>query len=472
MVTQARNWLVNREDLKSIKLVKRLDRLDHLSISVLPQPMHINPRLPPHPPATGLSGMSGAAMGGPSQQPGQAPAEGNTPNPPSSQDSTYSTDPSLPDDTDPPSEYKREGKDWVALFNPKVKRVLDVNLVHTLVHESVVCCVRFSADGKYLATGCNRTAQIYDTKTGTKTWCFLGFDLFFFFQVVDLHPSTLVDETVGKSDDLYIRSVCFSPDGKYLATGGEDKQLRIWDIEQKRIRDIFSGHQQEIYSLDFSFDGRLVVSGSEDKTARIWDMIDGTSKVLTIDDPDSGNRDTAVTNVAISPDGRYVAAGSLDHIVRIWDVATGMLLERLRGHRHSVYSVAFTPDGKGLVSGSLDKTLKYWDATGLGPDSTSGLSVKEEGESGGGRKGGRCLRTFTGHKDFVLSVAVSSDGQWVASGSKDRGVQFWDARNAQAQCVLQGHKNSVISVDLSPAGNLLATGSGDWQARIWSYVNV
>ncbi|KAF8155506.1 WD40-repeat-containing domain protein [Crassisporium funariophilum] len=73
---------------------------------------------------------------------------------------------------------------------------------------------------------------------------------------------------------------------------------------------------------------------------------------------------------------------------------------------------------------------------------------------------------FTGHKDYVLSVAVSHDGAWVVSGSKDRGVQFWDSRTAIVQCMLQGHKNSVISIDLSPAGNILATGSGDWQARI------
>ncbi|KIL58728.1 hypothetical protein M378DRAFT_15350 [Amanita muscaria Koide BX008] len=107
-----------------------------------------------------------------------------------------------------PPEYNREGTDWCAVFNPKVKRVLDVQLVHNLVHKSVVCCVRFSSDGKYLATGCNRTAQIYDTKTGAKT-------------------CVLTDETAGKAGDLYIRSVCFSPDGKLLATGAEDKQIRI-----------------------------------------------------------------------------------------------------------------------------------------------------------------------------------------------------------------------------------------------------
>jgi general transcriptional corepressor TUP1 len=227
---------------------------------------------------------------------------------------------------------------------------------------------------------------------------------------------------------------------------------------------VFDGHQQEIYSLDFSLDGRLIVSGSGDKTARIWDMDLGTSKVLTINDPDSLNNDAGVTSVAISPNGQLVAAGSLDTVVRIWDVATAQLVERLRGHRDSVYSVAFTPDGKGLVSGSLDKTLKYWDVSGLSSGvGGSGVKGRKEGQANGGgpvngpgqpgglglgglvRKDGEkglCTMNFTGHKDYVLSVAVSHDGQWVVSGSKDRGVQFWDARSAVVQCMLQGHKNS------------------------------
>lgn len=111
-----------------------------------------------------------------------------------------------PDDL-PPSQ-KREGPDWFAVFNPEVQRVLDVELVHHLNHDSVVCCVRFSRDGKYLATGCNRSAQIFDVTTGQNV-------------------ATLQDENVDKDGDLYIRSVCFSPDGKYLATGAEDKQIRV-----------------------------------------------------------------------------------------------------------------------------------------------------------------------------------------------------------------------------------------------------
>ncbi|KAF8707383.1 WD40 repeat-like protein, partial [Rhizoctonia solani] len=424
-------------------------------------------------------------------------------------------------------DHKKEGGDWFAVFNPKAKRAVDVSLTLTLAHESydepvfyrvayqtldqrpgtkyrlvlskrtiisiplgrcvtgqgvvpvrgaralfaallqaaapyVVCCVRFSQDGKYLATGCNRSAQIYDTKTGAKT-------------------CVLIDEAATKTGDLYIRSVCFSPDGKYLATGAEDKQIRIWDIAKKRIQKYFEGHTQEIYSLDFSRDGRLIVSGSGDKTARIWDMETGSCKVLQIIEPDVV--DAGVTSVAISPDGRLVAAGSLDTIVRIWETHTGNLVERLRGHQDSVYSVAFTPDGRGLVSGSLDKSLKYWDLRGLLQNSRMATPLPQGGNipsnstnfpgglgrKEGGEKGSVCTTSFLGHKDYVLSVAVSPDNQWIVSGSKDRGVQFWDPRSATQQLMLQGHKNSVISIDLSPAGGLLATGSGDWQARVWSY---
>ncbi|KAF8692581.1 hypothetical protein AX14_002457 [Amanita brunnescens Koide BX004] len=69
--------------------------------------------------------------------------------------------------------------------------------------------------------------------------------------------------------DLYIRSVCFSPDANYWPPEQRIMQIRIWDIAKKRIMRVFDGYQQEIYSLDFSLDGRLIVSRSGDKTARI-----------------------------------------------------------------------------------------------------------------------------------------------------------------------------------------------------------
>ncbi|KAL8972848.1 MAG: hypothetical protein Q9183_000323 [Haloplaca sp. 2 TL-2023] len=289
-------------------------------------------------------------------------------------------------------EQKREGSEWFAIFNPRIPRVLDVDLVHTLSHDSVVCC-------------------IFEVGSGTQV-------------------TRLQDEAADKEGDLYIRSVCFSPDGKYLATGAEDKQIRVWDIASRTIRNTFTGHEQDIYSLDFARDGKHIASGSGDRSVRVWDIDSGREVLnLLIED--------GVTTVAISPGGEYVAAGSLDKSVRVWAVNGGHLIDRLdgpEGHKDSVYSVAFAPNGRSLVSGSLDKTIKMWELADnrgmMGP----GMGSRD--------RMGKCVKTFEGHKDFVLSVALTPDGRWVLSGSKDRGVQFWDPRTGDAQLMLQGHKNS------------------------------
>lgn len=158
---------------------------------------------------------------------------------------------------------------------------------------------------------------------------------------------------------------------------------KVWDIQSRTIRNTFSGHEQDIYSLDFSRDGRTIASGSGDRTVRLWD-IEASSSVLTLTIEDG------VTTVAISPDCSLVAAGSLDKSVRVWNVASGHLVERLEGpdgHKDSVYSVAFSPSGKDLVSGSLDRTIKMWE-----------LSSSRQGQMNQAPKGGRCVKTFEGHR--------------------------------------------------------------------------
>lgn len=175
--------------------------------------------------------------------------------------------------------------------------------------------------------------------------------------------------------------------------------IQIWDIKQQRIRHLLQGHMQEIYSLDFSRDGRFLVSGSGDKSARVWDIEKGVCVFdLRIEDfihNEHGPIDAGITSVALSPDGKLVAAGSLDTMVRVWNVQTGQQVERLKGHKDSVYSVAFSPDGKCLVSGSLDRTLRVWDLS----NTKRALDQAPAGSKESVEKGlGICASTLNGHK--------------------------------------------------------------------------
>ncbi|RYO95067.1 hypothetical protein DL766_009005 [Monosporascus sp. MC13-8B] len=332
-----------------------------------------------------------------------------------------------------PPHQKKVTDNYFVIFN-RHRRVLDVELVHTLNHNSVVFNVRFSADGKYVATGRNGSAQIYDVATGEKL-CVLGAD------------------SVGPSIRGYIRSVCFSPDGKYLATG-EDRLIRVWDIASRTIRNTFSGHEQDIHSVEFARDGRTIASGSHDRTVRLWDFETGQLfRVLSVEH--------GVTTVAMFPDSKYVAASVFDNKLRVWEIQTGDLVKILggaEGHREGVYSVAFAPNGRDLVSGSLDKTIKTWELIPpRGGTPNSRPSAKGN------------IKTFEGHRDFVTSVAVTPNGAWIISGSGDCCVQFWDPRTGVPLLRLEGHKSSVISVSPNPMGGSFATGSRDMTSRIWKY---
>jgi WD domain, G-beta repeat len=302
-----------------------------------------------------------------------------------------------------PEGFKQLGDDWFAVFNKHVPRQLGVTLLHTFEHNSMVCSVRFSTDGRYLATGCNWTAQIFDVKTGQKT-------------------ATLNHESA--EPDLHIRSVCFTPDGRYLATGAEDKKIRVWDIARQRIKNIFTGHEEEVYTIDISGDGTRLASGSGDMTTRLWDMATAQCLLrLPIED--------GVTSVALSPDGTLLAAGSFDKGIRVWDTAKGALLEHLVGHHDKVSSVAFSPSGHQLLSGSTDRFIKLWELS---------RPPRRKGTTPGPPRAGVCKTTFVGHKGFVLSVSMTPDGKWVVSGGKDRGVQFWSV-DGQPQFMVQGHQN-------------------------------
>jgi WD40 repeat protein len=123
-----------------------------------------------------------------------------------------------------------------------------------------------------------------------------------------------------------------------------------------------TGHRRYIYSAEFSPDGKRLVSGSDDKTVRIWDA--QTGKQLVVCGHNNASHSDSVLSVGLSPNGLFVVSGSLDRTVCVWDAQNGKrILGPLRGHTNDVNCVEFSPDGSHIVSCSYDATIRFWDAT-------------------------------------------------------------------------------------------------------------
>ncbi len=259
-----------------------------------------------------------------------------------------------------------------------------------------------------------------------------GFEWFYLARVCRPDELTLKGHSGG------VRDVAFSPDGQRLASGSNDKTLKIWDSATGKELFALKGHAGVVTSVAFSPDGQRLASASVDQTLKIWDS--ATGKELSTLNGHAG----WVWSVAFSPDGQRLASASSDQTVKIWDSATGQELIVLKGHAGRVTSVAFSPDSQRLASGSDDKTVKLWDATT-----------------------GQELLTLKGHAGTVWSVAFSPDGQRLASASRDNTARIWDGATGKELCALKGHAGWVRSVAFSPDGQRLASGSDDKTVKIW-----
>ncbi|MCC5634956.1 NACHT domain-containing protein [Nostoc sp. CHAB 5844] len=294
------------------------------------------------------------------------------------------------------------------------------------------------------------------------------------FQNADLARSVFA-ETFGG-----VLSIAFSPNGKLLAMGDTNGEIRLYQVTDGQQVLTFQGHTNWVPSLAFSPDGSILASSSSDHTVKLWNATTGQC-LQTLQ-----GHEHEVWTVAFSPDANTLVSGSNDHTIKLWSVSTGQCLQTFKGHTSWIVCAIFTLDGQTLVSGSDDDTIRLWDiSTGKclkilwgHRDGIRSLTISPDGQTIASSsddqtvklwhiKTGECLKTLQGHHAAVWSVAIHPQGNLIASGSLDHTVRLWDFHTGQCLKILQGHSTLVFSVVFSPQGDLLASGSDDQMMKLW-----
>jgi WD40 repeat protein len=272
-----------------------------------------------------------------------------------------------------------------------------------------------------------------------------------------------------------VNAVAFSPDGKILASGGDDGIVKLWDLASGREFPALVGHTGRVETIAYSSDGRLVASGSWDKTVRLWDPERRHSPQVL-----RGHLN-AIWSVTFSPDNKTLASADVGASINLWDVESGRELRTLHCSGNSpmdmldaviapipddarlsaeeearIFSqsrgttIAFSPDNKTLAAGCGDGQIAFWDVA-------SGTQIRSLNE----------FAAVLNVGSAIASISFSPDGRILASGSKDGTLGFWDVTTGRSLRSSREHSNSVESVVFSPDGQTLASGSGDSTVKLW-----
>jgi len=210
-----------------------------------------------------------------------------------------------------------------------------LELVQTLEgHNGYVCCVTVSPSGSHFASGDgDGKVMIWSEPGEGGEWARV--------QVLEDHTSTN-------------NAVCFSPDGKQLATGSyESIKLYSFNEGSAILAHALEGHTDFVRSLSFSPDCKLLCSGSLDRSIKFWNPADG-SLVKRIDQAHTSN---GVNSVSYSPNGRILVSAGFDKTMKIWDAETFELKHTFR-QKFITIQATITADSNYIVSANTDHTVR------------------------------------------------------------------------------------------------------------------
>ncbi len=336
----------------------------------------------------------------------------------------------------------------VLLFDPSLQPVGQMGAKH----EGAIAALAVSPDGKTVASaGADGRINLHAGDGGALRTMALGrrINAIAFDPTVRTLASAGDDRAVrfwdvetggerGRSAafDEPIRSLAYSPDGRRLAMGSWDKTVKVWDTAKGEVAAILKGHAKSVDAVAFTPDGHLIVSASQDTTARVWDA--ASLDTLTVLQGHSHN----VTSLGISPDGRTLATGGREGAAKVWRLAPRRYTDAIKAHDATVRALAFHPKGTGLASASDDHAVRIW------------------------RNGAMAL-DFRGHEDSVRALAFVDGGRRVLSAGRDRRLMLWDADDgtvvAQAE---DAHDHWIFA--LAARKGLAVTGGYDGAAKAWS----